>query len=69
MPNILNQIENDTMTDRALLAVSAATGWTLQMQAVDQYLVNQGIYRAGTWPRMNGNRYGNQPNVGLAAGA
>lgn len=69
MPNILNQIENDTMTDRALLAVSAATSWSLQLQAFDTYLVNQGIYRAGMWPRMNGNRYGNQPNVGLAAGA
>ena len=53
------------MTDRALLAVSAATTWGLQLQAFDAYLVAAGIYRAGTWPKMDGNRYANQPTVGL----
>lgn len=65
--NILNQINTETLTDRALLAVSAAQTWGLQMQAFDTYLTNQGPLRAGTWPRMNGDRYGSQPSVGLAA--
>jgi hypothetical protein len=37
------------------------------MAATDTYLVNGGVLRAGTWPRMDGNRYGNQPGVGLSA--
>ena len=52
---------NIMATDWALQALATATIWGLQPNTA----VN--IYRAGRWPRMDGNRYSNQPSVGLGA--
>jgi len=65
IPPGLNAL-NISPTDVATLAMSTAQTWNIQLDP-SAYLLT-GPLRAGTWPRMDGNRYGNQPNVGLAAG-
>jgi len=46
-------------TDIALLGVSQSNIWNL--------VLNDGPLRDGTYPKMSGDRYGNQPAVGLGA--
>lgn len=62
MPTLAPGLENDIATDRATLAIASAVSWGLLTMSETM------PYRAGQWPRMDGNRYTNQPDVGLAAG-
>lgn len=54
-------MENDIPTDRIFLAIASTLMWAFQPQ------MSIFPYRAGQWPRMDGNRYSNQPDIGLNA--
>lgn len=54
-------LENIIARDTATLGIAQSISWGLQP------LTATAPFRAGIWPRMDGNRYSNQPDVGLAA--
>jgi hypothetical protein len=56
-----NSLANAIATDWAVQAISSTYLWALQPNTASN------IYRAGMWPRMDGDRYGTQPMIGLAA--
>lgn len=61
MPVWPSGFPGDLASDRAALSISSATTWGMQPITAEY------PFRAGIWPRLDGNRYSNQPDVGLAA--
>ena len=59
MPNIAPITPSDIASDPGVLTISSSLMWALQPNTATN------IYRAGRWPRLDGDIYSNQPSFPL----